>query len=173
MHARGFGSPVYLFDKIGAYRIGKCNVSDQAVAKKGGLPADGAINELVRQGYLDRAGDKYPVICCTGKSEELLKGRAHVMLPVPERVTTKRPPAAAMESARAEDTALFLRQKSLRKAIADRIGVPPYVIFPDKSLHEMACARPGDRESFSAISGVGEYKLEKYGPEFMEEIRRG
>ncbi|MDO9035889.1 MAG: HRDC domain-containing protein [Methanoregula sp.] len=72
----------------------------------------------------------------------------------------------------AEDTALFLRLKSLRKAIADRNGVPPYVIFPEKSLHELACARPGDRENFSLIYGVGEYKLEKYEPEFMEEIRK-
>jgi len=131
------------------------------------------INELVRQGYLDRTGDKYPVIGCTGRSEELLKGRARVMLPVPERETAKRAPAVSMESASAEDTALFLRLKSLRKEIADRNGVPPYVIFPDKSLHEMACTRPGDRESFSRISGVGEYKLGKYGPEFMEEIRKG
>ncbi|MHB8165040.1 MAG: DNA helicase RecQ [Methanoregula sp.] len=130
------------------------------------------INELVRQGYLDRTGDKYPVICCTGRSEELLKGRARVMLPVPERETAKRAPAVSMASASAEDSALFLRLKSLRKAIADRNGVPPYVIFPDKSLHEMACTRPGDRESFSLISGVGEYKLGKYGPEFMEEIRK-
>ncbi|MFA4823672.1 MAG: DNA helicase RecQ [Methanoregula sp.] len=131
------------------------------------------INELVRQGYLDRTGDKYPVICCTGKSEELLKGRAQVMLPVPERETAKHAPAMNRESASTEDAALFLRLKSLRKVIADRNGVPPYVIFPDKSLHEMACARPGDRQSFSLISGVGEYKLEKYGPEFMEEIRKG
>ncbi len=131
------------------------------------------INELVRQGYLDRTGDKYPVICCTGKSEELLKGRARVMLPVPERETTKRATAVHEESSGAEDSALFLRLKALRKSIADRNGVPPYVIFPDKSLHEMACTRPGDRESFSTISGVGEYKLEKYGPEFMEEIRKG
>ncbi len=130
------------------------------------------INELVRQGYLDRTGDKYPVICCTGKSEELLKGRARVMLPVPERETTKRATAVHEESSGAEDSALFLRLKALRKSIADRNGVPPYVIFPDKSLHEMACTRPGDRESFSTISGVGEYKLEKYGPEFMEEIRK-
>lgn len=130
------------------------------------------INELVRQGYLDRTGDKYPVICCTGKSEELLKGRARVMLPVPEHETTKRAPAVHVKSTGAEDSALFLRLKALRKAIADRNGVPPYVIFPDKSLHEMACTRPGDRESFSTISGVGEYKMKKYGPEFMEEIRK-
>ena len=131
------------------------------------------INELVRQGYLDRAGDKYPVICCGGKSEELLKGTAQVMLPVPECETAKRSVPSAIVSTNAEDTALFLRLKSLRKVIADRNGVPPYVIFPDKSLHEMACARPVDCESFSLISGVGEYKLEKYGPEFIEEIGKG
>ncbi len=113
------------------------------------------------------------MIGCTGKSEELLKARATVMLPVPERETEKRAPVVSLESAGTEDTGLFERLKSLRKAIADRKGVPPYVIFPDKSLHEMACFRPGDRESFSTISGVGEYKLEKYGPEFMEEIRKG
>ncbi len=115
---------------------------------------------------------QYPVICCTGKSEELLTERTRVMLPVPERETTKRSVPAARVSASAEDAGLFLRLKSLRKEIADRHGLPPYMIFPDKSLHEMACSRPGDRESFSAISGVGEFKLEKYGPEFMEEIRK-
>ena len=94
------------------------------------------------------------------------------MLPVPERETTKRAPAVAMESTGAEDTALFLSLKSLRKTIADRNGVPPYVIFPDKSLHEMARTRPSDRESFSRMSGVGEFKLDKYGPEFIEEIRK-
>ncbi|MEI8330180.1 MAG: DNA helicase RecQ [Methanomicrobiales archaeon] len=130
------------------------------------------INELVRQGYLDRTCDKYPVICCTCKSEELLMGRARVMLPVSERETTKRAPAVYEESSRAENSALFLRLKALRKEIADRKGVPPYVIFPDKSLHEMACTRPGDRENFSTISGVGIYKLEKYGSEFLEEIRK-
>jgi ATP-dependent DNA helicase RecQ len=131
------------------------------------------INELVRQGYLDRTGDKYPVICCTGKSEELIGGKSRVMLPVPEREITKRPAPAAIVSATAEDAALFLRLKSLRKAIADREGLPPYMIFPDKSLHEMASFRPGNRERFSTISGVGEFKLKKYGPEFMEEIRKG
>ncbi|PKL58523.1 MAG: hypothetical protein CVV34_01840 [Methanomicrobiales archaeon HGW-Methanomicrobiales-5] len=97
------------------------------------------------------------------------------MLPVPERETTKQsaPRALVSAGASADDADLFLRLKSLRKAIADRNKVPPYVIFPDKSLHEMACSRPGDRESFSLISGVGEYKLKKYAPEFIEEIRKG
>ncbi|MDP3563442.1 MAG: RQC domain-containing protein, partial [Methanoregula sp.] len=154
----------YRLDKLPAYGSGKKYSKAQYRTW---------INELVRQGYLERTGDKYPVIGCTGKSEELLKARARVMLPVPERESEKRAPVVSLESTGTEDTGLFQRLKSLRKAIADRKGVPPYVIFPDKSLHEMACFRPGDRESFSTISGVGEYKLEKYGTEFMEEIRKG
>jgi ATP-dependent DNA helicase RecQ len=66
-----------------------------------------------------------------------------------------------------------MRLKSLRKSLADSQGVPPYVIFPDKSLREMAVVQPCDRERFAAISGVGEFKLEKYGPVFIDEIRKG
>jgi ATP-dependent DNA helicase RecQ len=131
------------------------------------------INELVRQGYLARTGDQYPVIGLTGRGEELLKGRCRVMLPAAEKgdAGTTRAPVPAEKPA-PEDPDLFRRLKSLRKSLADAQGVPPYVIFPDKSLREMAMARPCDRERFAAISGVGDFKLEKYGPAFIGEIRK-
>jgi ATP-dependent DNA helicase RecQ len=66
-----------------------------------------------------------------------------------------------------------VRLKSLRKSLANSQGVPPYGIFPDKDLRGMAINRPGDREDFAAIPGVGEYKLAKYGPAFIDEIRTG
>jgi ATP-dependent DNA helicase RecQ len=130
------------------------------------------INELVRQGYLARIGDKYPVISLTGRSEELLKGRCRVMLPAPEKGGAGTTPALPAGKPEAEDTALFQRLKSLRKSLADSQGVPPYVIFPDKSLCEMAMTRPCNREHFAIISGVGEYKLVRYGPAFIDEIRK-
>jgi ATP-dependent DNA helicase RecQ len=130
------------------------------------------INELVRQGFLARTGDKYPVISVTGRSDELLKGRCRVMLPAPENGTTVRAQSPRDEALTPGDAELFLRLKSLRKSFADSLGVPPYVIFPDKSLHEMAASRPRDREHFANISGVGEYKLVKYGPAFIDEIRK-
>ena len=128
------------------------------------------IGELVRQGFLVRAGDKYPVIRCTPRTEELLRGRCRVMLPVPEPGTVKAAKPVALSDPGAED--LFLRLKALRKEIADGNGVPPYVIFPDRTLRELAAARPRDLAGFGAVFGVGEFKRGKYGQAFLDEIHR-
>ena len=66
---------------------------------------------------------------------------------------------------------LFEQLRKLRKRLADARGVPPFVIFADTSLREMARQRPCDKESFLAITGVGEKKLEWFGPEFIRLIR--
>lgn len=131
------------------------------------------INELVRQGYLARSGDKYPVICLTTKSDELLTGGATAMLPVPEHGVPKSSKEAEIVVLRPEDAELFVRLKTLRKSIADRDGVPPYVIFPNKSLWEMARVCPCDEEQFRTIAGVGEYKMKKYGADFISAIKNG
>jgi ATP-dependent DNA helicase RecQ len=129
------------------------------------------INELARQGFLSRAGDKYPVIRCTPRTDELVKGQCRVMLPVPGTGPVK---VEAKAPARLDSHAgdLFLRLKALRKELADEKGVPPYVIFPDRTLRELAVARPSDMTGFSAVFGVGEFKREKYGQVFLEEILR-
>ena len=155
--------PVYGFDALPAYGSGR---------KYGKAQYRTWINELVRQGYLARTGDQYPVISLTGRSDELLKGRCRVMLPAPEKGGAGIIPSLPAAKGAPEDPALFLRLKSLRKSLADSQGVPPYVVFPDKSLREMAAARPCDREHFATIPGVGEFKLEKYGPVFIDEIRK-
>ena len=65
------------------------------------------------------------------------------------------------------DDALFEELRALRREIADREGVPAYVIFHDATLREMAAARPTTLDDLLDISGVGERKLEKYGTEFL------
>ena len=70
----------------------------------------------------------------------------------------------------AED--LFLRLKALRREIADENGVPPVRDLPDRTLRELAVARPGDMAGFGAVFGVGEFKREKYGQAFLGEILR-
>ena len=129
------------------------------------------IHELIRQGYLSREGDKYPVIALSPRGMALLDGHDRVMLSVPER----EPPKAA-SSQRSDDNVpfderLFLHLKNLRKSLADQEKVPPYVIFHDRSLKEMARVKPRDSGSFSTIAGVGDHKREKYGPAFIEAIR--
>jgi ATP-dependent DNA helicase RecQ len=78
----------------------------------------------------------------------------------------------AMADSSKESPKLFEALRALRKQIADQQGFPPYVVFSDKSLHLMATFKPITIEQFGRISGVGEFKCEKYGPEFTRVIRQ-
>jgi len=71
-----------------------------------------------------------------------------------------------------EGEELFQRLRVLRKELADRQGVPAYVVFSDKALREMASLRPHTDGELLAVSGVGPTKLERYGRAFLEEIAR-
>jgi len=127
------------------------------------------IHELIRQDYLSREGDIYPVICLSRKSMTVLDGQIRVMLSVPESRGQKSASGKSDDTIPCDEN-LFLQLKNLRKFIADRENVPPYVIFHDRSLREMARMQPRDNGSFRSIVGVGDHKLEKYGPAFIEMI---
>jgi ATP-dependent DNA helicase RecQ len=73
----------------------------------------------------------------------------------------------------ADTEALFDRLRARRKELADEQGVPPYVVFHDKTLAAMALHRPMSREAMLRIAGVGESKLERYGDEFLAVIAGG
>jgi ATP-dependent DNA helicase RecQ len=60
----------------------------------------------------------------------------------------------------------------LRKTLADKAGVPPFVIFNDSTLAQMAAYLPTDNKSLMLIHGVGFHKLEQYGPAFLSEINK-
>jgi ATP-dependent DNA helicase RecQ len=152
----------YHFDNLPAYATGKDYSKSQLRTW---------IGELIRQGYLARTGDKYPVIRLTNKSDSIGKGDTSVTLSIPEQGTMKKtsPPSHGVTTISEEK--LFLHLKTLRKSIADQAGVPPYVIFPDKSLKEMAHTRPCELHNFRNIHGVGEIKLEKYGLVFTSAIK--
>jgi ATP-dependent DNA helicase RecQ len=70
-----------------------------------------------------------------------------------------------------EDAELFAALKGLRGRIAKETKVPPYVVFPDRTLAELATRRPRTLASFGDIRGVGPAKLEKYAGQFLEVIR--
>jgi ATP-dependent DNA helicase RecQ len=129
------------------------------------------IGELIRQGYLARTGDKYPVIRLTNKSTGIGEGDTFIMLSLPEQGAMKRSLPQLNSVTTNNEEKLFLHLKNLRKSIADQASVPPYVIFPDKSLREMARTRPCDLHNFRNIGGVGEIKLEKYGLVFTTAIK--
>ena len=83
-----------------------------------------------------------------------------------KKVTVKRKKAVAVQRV-AEDSPLFEELRLIRKELADAEGVPPFVVFSDKTLKEMCAILPTNEEQFLSVSGVGQMKLEKYGEPFI------
>jgi ATP-dependent DNA helicase RecQ len=122
---------------------------------------------LVHQGLLDETQDGYPVAILNAQSWEVLRGERKVAITEPRKVKRSR---KATEDSTPHDEDLFDKLRALRKRLADEAGVPPYVIFHDSTLREIAASKPNSLEAFSALPGVGQRKLERYGVAFLELI---
>ena len=123
--------------------------------------------ELVRLGLVSQAADKFNVLRLTAQGLELLKQRKRVTLTKP--VSAPEPQRRRTGSI-ACDEDLFERLRRLRKRLADERGVPPYIVFSDVALRQMARDYPASEEDFIRISGVGEKKLREFGSTFLSEI---
>ncbi|HWQ43842.1 MAG TPA: DNA helicase RecQ [Desulfosporosinus sp.] len=119
------------------------------------------INYLVAENYLQLSNGEYPVVKLLPSAISVIKGKEKVMQKVSQQPSREE----------AEEVGLFDRLRALRREIALRENLPPYMIFADSTLREMAQLCPTDHHSMIRISGVGERKLEKYGNAFIEEIR--
>jgi ATP-dependent DNA helicase RecQ len=128
----------------------------------------GAIGrELTRLGLLFQNPLKFNIVELTDAGRAALKARQRITLTKPV-VSTR--PEAHRAGEIACDEALFEQLRVLRKQLADERGVPPYIIFSDVSLRQMARFYPADEAGFSRISGVGERKLREFGGVFLGEI---
>ena len=123
--------------------------------------------ELVRLGYLRQAAEKFNVLQLTDQGAAALRERQSIRLT--RAVTVAKPPKARAGEISC-DEALFDRLRRVRKMLADRRGVPPYIVFSDVSLRQMARLYPSNEEEFARINGVGERKLKEFGGLFMAEI---
>ena len=85
--------------------------------------------------------------------------------------TSAAPPSAITPGGGGSDQELFEVLRALRRAMADERGIPPYLIFSDASLREMARERPTTEEAFLQVKGVGQRKLAELGPSFLACIR--
>jgi RecQ family ATP-dependent DNA helicase len=113
---------------------------------------------------------KYPTLAVTQNRRAFRKQREKLFLAKPKLNAEV---ASARRAGDLEyDQELFEQLRRLRKGLADARGVPPYVIFGDWTLQQMAFYLPQRRESFAQISGVGVYKLAQFSEEFMPVIRR-
>ena len=135
----------------------------------------GLIQQFVASGYLRSSMGKYPVLSVTAGAEEVLAGRKEVEeirqeVIVPSRKTKKSASISHSEVPRSGSGGLFEHLRQHRKQLASQLGVPPYIIFPDTVLIDLANIRPKTLGEFGNIKGVGEAKLKKYGLSFLEAI---
>ena len=124
--------------------------------------------QLLSMGYMKQEGE-YHTLSLTVKAVEALKKRDSIfgVVQEAERVRTKRRKKEEVEY----NHALFALLRQRRKEMADEAGVPPYVIFSDKTLVEMAAYYPQSPEGLLKISGVGQVKLSQFGDAFLEVIK--
>lgn len=128
--------------------------------------------QLLVYGYLESDSSQHGGMRLTQRAKPLLGGNENLMLrevsPVKQKPTSRsnRPPLEAT------DQSLFDALRALRKSLADDRGVPPYVIFHDKSLLEMIDALPTNLSEMADISGVGAQKLERFGQAFLTVIKQ-
>ncbi len=130
------------------------------------------IEQLCCQGFLEREAE-YNLLKATLAGHRLLTGEGSPRLYKLERSESRRS-AAGRPSARElgpEESGLFEDLRRLRHELAEERGVPPYVIFSDASLSDMARMRPTAKKNFARIRGVGELKSENFAEIFTARIR--
>lgn len=127
------------------------------------------IRELIATGYLDQSSGQYPVVTTNKRSRTVFSGDESVRLTKPKGREARG--GGRDRNERPFDTALFEDLRAIRKRLASEMSVPPYVVFHDRTLKEMARRYPQNLEEFATIPGVGAAKLEKFGEIFVSAIR--
>ena len=117
------------------------------------------INTLISHGYINYGGE-YPVVKPNSKSLNIIKGNEKVLFKEKRKIKKLN-----------DNNELFIILKDLRRNIAAKEGVPPYVVFGDNTIKEMSVRMPINNTQLIEISGVGEKKIEKYGEVFLDYIK--
>jgi len=149
-----------------------------------GLLKDGSVSEvrgyveqLIAQGFLRQTDDAFPVVALTNEGVDLLKNAAAVpdlALSRQRRVVREREQRKSRVEAEAwegVDRELFEKLRAVRMQIARSRGVPPYVVFHDTTLREMARLKPQTMEALRTVYGVGARKAEDLGEHFLTALR--
>jgi ATP-dependent DNA helicase RecQ len=144
---------------------------------------------LVHQRLVEQSQDGFSVLTLNDSSWQVLRSERAVSMAVAARPRRASVPAPDTDASRvpassanasganvgsaetADDAALFERLRGLRKRLADAQGLPPYIIFHDSTLREMAARRPQTLSEFATIRGVGEGKIARYGEQFIAALQ--
>lgn len=126
------------------------------------------IDFLVEKNYLGVTSGEYPVLTANANTAAVIKEKLKIEMKLPKERKAAVP--KEKEAVAPVDSELLDSLKALRKKLADREGVPAYIIFTDASLRDMCRKLPKDEDEFLGISGVGRKKCELYGKAFLEVI---
>lgn len=128
--------------------------------------------QMLNQGLLEIAYDEANTLKVTPQGREVLFSGRKVELVRPSIKPKSQQPKAKPQKTKKEqvDDALFERLRKLRKGLADKQGVPPYIVFGDRTLKEMSAEKPTNEIQMRKISGVGDKKWQMYGDRFINEI---
>ncbi|EKM0533166.1 ATP-dependent DNA helicase RecQ [Cronobacter turicensis] len=148
-------------DKLKVYGIGRDQSQEHWVS---------VIRQLIHLGVVTQNIAQHSALQLTEAARPFLRGEAPLMLAVP-RVAALKPRVAQKSYGGNYDRKLFAKLRKLRKAIADEENIPPYVVFNDATLIEMAEQMPLSPGEMLGINGVGTRKLERFGRPFMTLIR--
>ena len=133
-------------------------------------------NHLLLEEYLTTTNDEYMLVKLNEKSDSLLEGKVSVSMKMAkeqektEKTAVKKKKKTAGVLLSNEQEALFEKLRQLRMEIAKEEKVPPYIVFSDKTLVHMCQVRPENKAQMLKVSGVGEFKYQKYGERFLEVI---
>ena len=127
------------------------------------------LRQLIHLGYLEQDLANFSVLKLTEEARPVLRGDLPLELARPRDTRAVEKKSAAKKPS--YDSALFRELRELRKEIADEQQVPPFVVFADATLAEMAAQMPKDKWELMKITGVGQHKLARYGDAFLRVIK--
>ncbi|MGD9717909.1 MAG: HRDC domain-containing protein, partial [Sulfurimonadaceae bacterium] len=111
---------------------------------------------------------EFSTLKLTNEAVEVLKGRQEVFIKSSRLQVESKEKKVKQNETLNYDKELFERLRAKRLELAEELGVPPYIIFTDRTLKHLAEERPTDKRGMLAINGIGEKKFEQYGEEFLE-----
>ena len=149
-------------DKLSTYGIGRENSHDYWVS---------IFRQLIHKGMLSQNITRNSTLQLTEEARPLLRGDMNLELAVPRLNTAARTAKSEKLTSKNYDKKLFAKLRKLRKSIADEDGLPPYVVFSDATLIDMAEILPTSYGEMLAVNGVGQRKLEKYADPFLDLIQ--
>ena len=128
------------------------------------------VDVLLERGLLTADPERYNALFLTKTGNALMRGRGelHIRLPREKKPETVR---RTEELSADVDEKLFEKLRALRTKVAQRAGVPPYVVFSNATLTDMAARQPKSEYELLGVRGVGEAKARRYGAEFVDCIR--